>query len=104
MKMVYKIIYKMCICVLCICVYNPTPLLSEPPLPHSLTKYPITYKSGIYKPETHNIQGSYADALECLRITGADAVMSSEALLENPKLFSKSGDEVIHSIVYTTYY
>ncbi|KAJ1389974.1 dihydrouridine synthase-domain-containing protein, partial [Ochromonadaceae sp. CCMP2298] len=37
--------------------------------------------------------GCYADALECLRITGADAVMSSEALLENPKLFSESGDE-----------
>jgi hypothetical protein len=36
--------------------------------------------------------GSRADALACLDHTGADAVMSSEALLENPKLFSESGD------------
>lgn len=34
----------------------------------------------------------YADALRCLEATGADGVMSSEALLENPKLFSEEGD------------
>jgi tRNA-dihydrouridine synthase len=33
------------------------------------------------------------DALACLEYTGADAVMSSEALLENPKMFSIAGDE-----------
>jgi tRNA-dihydrouridine synthase len=32
------------------------------------------------------------DALDCLDFTGADMVMSSEALLENPKLFSVEGD------------
>ena len=36
--------------------------------------------------------GCRNDALECLEYTGADAVMSSEALLENPKLFSEEGD------------
>lgn len=35
-----------------------------------------------------------ADALECLAYTGADAVMSSEALLENPKLFNHEGDQL----------
>jgi len=34
------------------------------------------------------------DALQCLEETGADAVMSSEALLENPKLFSEEGDRL----------
>jgi hypothetical protein len=34
----------------------------------------------------------YADVQRCLDFTGADAVMSSEALLENPKLFSPEGD------------
>lgn len=34
-----------------------------------------------------------ADALRCLEYTGADAVMSSEGLLQNPKLFSIAGDE-----------
>ena len=33
------------------------------------------------------------DALDCLDFTGADAVMSSEGLLENPKMFSIEGDE-----------
>ncbi len=32
------------------------------------------------------------DALRCLAYTQADAVMSSEGLLENPKLFSEEGD------------
>ena len=36
--------------------------------------------------------GNRSDAIACLEYTGADGVMSSEALLENPKLFSKSGD------------
>lgn len=36
--------------------------------------------------------GCRADALNCLSHTGADAVMSSEGLLENPKLFSEDGD------------
>lgn len=36
---------------------------------------------------------SRADAIRCLEYTGADGVMSSEALLENPKLFSIDGDE-----------
>jgi tRNA-dihydrouridine synthase 4 len=35
--------------------------------------------------------GCWEDANRCLEYTGADAVMSSEALLENPKLFSKEG-------------
>ena len=33
-----------------------------------------------------------SDALNCLYETGADAVMSSEALLENPRMFSLEGD------------
>ena len=37
---------------------------------------------------------SRADAIRCLEYTGADGVMSSEALLENPKLFSINGDEM----------
>lgn len=36
--------------------------------------------------------GCYADAINCLAHTGADGVMSSEALLENPKMFSEQGD------------
>jgi len=38
----------------------------------------------------------YADVQRCLDFTGADAVMSSEALLENPKLFSPEGDAAFH--------
>jgi tRNA-dihydrouridine synthase len=34
----------------------------------------------------------YADVIKCLEETKVDAVMSSEALLENPKLFSPKGD------------
>lgn len=37
-----------------------------------------------------------ADALKCLEESGADAVMSSEALLENPKLFCEKGDYDFH--------
>jgi tRNA-dihydrouridine synthase len=36
----------------------------------------------------------YDDAVRCLEHTGADAVMSAEALLENPKLFSEEGDRL----------
>ncbi len=32
------------------------------------------------------------DAIDCIAFTGADAVMSSEGLLENPKMFSMEGD------------
>ncbi len=34
---------------------------------------------------------SYKDAINCLSFTGADGVMSSECLLENPRLFSNTG-------------
>jgi len=40
---------------------------------------------------------TYADAVRCLEYTGCDAVMSSEALLENPKLFSPEGDADFHN-------
>ena len=36
--------------------------------------------------------GCYSDISTCLDITSADGVMSSEALLENPKLFCAEGD------------
>jgi len=36
--------------------------------------------------------GCYDDIRACLEATGADGVMSSEALLENPKLFTEEGD------------
>lgn len=42
---------------------------------------PIVANGGIY---------TYDDCIRCLEETGVDAVMSSEALLENPKLFSES--------------
>lgn len=41
--------------------------------------------------------GCYVDALRCLEYTGVDAVMSSEALLENPKLFSEHGDRLFRT-------
>lgn len=45
----------------------------------STLKIPVFANGGIY---------TYEDAIKCLKFTGADAVMSSEALLENPGLFS----------------
>jgi len=36
---------------------------------------------------------SRRDAVRCLEFTGADGVMSSEALLENPRMFSLEGDD-----------
>eukprot|EP01041_Mallomonas_annulata_P012477 gene12477-26247_t len=39
----------------------------------------------------------YNDIEKCLQYTKADGVMSSEALLENPKLFSKNGDFQFHN-------
>lgn len=38
--------------------------------------------------------GSKADADRCLAYTGVDAVMASEGLLENPKMFSEEGDRL----------
>ena len=40
---------------------------------------------------------SHSDALRCLEYTGAAGVMSSEALLENPRLFSKDGDALFRN-------
>lgn len=42
------------------------------------------------------------DALDCLDFTKADAVMSSEALLENPKLFSVDGDKAFRAAFVST--
>lgn len=41
--------------------------------------------------------GMHEDALRCLEVTKAAGVMSSEALLENPRLFSPAGDEFFRS-------
>jgi tRNA-dihydrouridine synthase 1 len=40
---------------------------------------------------------TWEDVVQCLESTGVDGVMSSEALLENPALFSRSG-EPIHQV------
>jgi tRNA-dihydrouridine synthase 1 len=40
---------------------------------------PVYANGGVY---------NYQDALQCMVMTGVDGVMSSEALLENPGLFS----------------
>lgn len=37
---------------------------------------------------------TYDDCIKCLEYTGADGVMSSEGLLENPKMFSPEGDRM----------
>ena len=42
------------------------------------------------------------DALDCLSFTGADSVMSSEGLLENPKLFSIEGDKAFNEAFVRT--
>ena len=42
------------------------------------------------------------DALDCLQFTGADSVMSSEGLLENPKLFSIEGDKAFRTSFVST--
>jgi tRNA-dihydrouridine synthase len=51
-------------------------------------KIPVIANGGI---------SSYTDALRCLEYTGADGIMSAEALLENPKLFSEGGDRLFRT-------
>lgn len=41
----------------------------------------------------------FSDALDCLQETGADGVMSSEALLENPKLFDIEGLKTVFRVL-----
>lgn len=58
----------------------------------TVTSIPVVANGGI---------SCRADALRCLEYTGVDAVMSSEGILQNPKLFSEQGDyQFHHNFIY----
>ncbi len=42
---------------------------------------------------------TFQDVQECLRVTGADAVMSAEGLLENPALFSDAAPDSLPDMI-----